>query len=266
MKNRVTAGFWGVFLLLTSLITLTVIPLNANSAETQPSKKISGEIMVLAASSLNDSFTKIGEKFESEHNDVKVRFSFGASSQIRQQLEEEVGGDVVATADTKTMALLNQSSLVAKKSIIFAKNTFAIVVKNKNPSKIKTLADLGNDKQKIVLCSPGVPCGVYANQILRRAKVSISHPILSSDAASAVSLVALGEADAALIYRTEAISNSRLKGIEIPKSENITAQYPAAVIKNSSNKTAAREFVKVLNEPKAQKILSKYGFLPKAKL
>ncbi|MBJ7262180.1 MAG: extracellular solute-binding protein, partial [Acidimicrobiia bacterium] len=84
--------------------------------------------------------------------------------------------------------------------------------------------------------------------------------------AAAVSLVALGEADAALIYRTEAISNSRLKGIEIPKSENIIAQYPAAVIKNSSNKTAAREFVKFLNEPKAQKILSEYGFLPKAEL
>jgi molybdate transport system substrate-binding protein len=164
------------------------------------------------------------------------------------------------------MALLNQSSLVTKKSTIFAKNTFAIVVQNRNPSKIKTLADLGNDKQKIVLCAPGVPCGVYANQVLRQAKVSISHPILSSDAAAAVSLVALGEADAALIYRTEAISNSRLKGIEIPKSENIAAQYPAAVIKNSSNKTAAREFVKFLNEPKAQKILSEYGFLPKAKL
>ena len=87
------------------------------------------------------------------------------------------------------------------------------MVKNRNPAKIKTLADLGNDKQKIVLCAPGVPCGVYANQILRQAKVSISYPILSSDAASAVSLVALGEADAALIYRTEAINNSRLKGI-----------------------------------------------------
>ena len=222
--------------------------------------------MVLAASSLNDSFTKIGKKFESEHNNVKVRFSFGASSQIRQQLEEGVGGDVVATADTKTMALLKQSSLVAKKSKIFAKNTFTIVVKNRNPAKIKTLADLGNDKQKIVLCAPGVPCGVYANQILRQAKVSISYPILSSDAASAVSLVALGEADAALIYRTEAINNSRLKSIEIPKSENITAQYPAAVIKNSSNKATAREFTKFLNEPKAQKILSKYGFLPNAKL
>ncbi len=255
------------FVVVLIIIAITAVTITDDAKKTHATKKGSvGEITVLAASSLSDVLPKIGRLFETQNPDASIEFSFGASSLIEPQLEAGVYADVVATADAKTMAVLDKSGLIASEPQIFTHNTFAIAVEKNNPNKIRSLRDLARSNLKVVLCAPKVSCGLYAQRILKRADLAIDNPIFAPDAAAAIALVALGEADAALIYQTEIISEPKVASIAIPTADNLNAKYPAAVAQGTENRHLARAFLKFLNNPTAQRIFDEAGFVSKAKL
>jgi molybdate transport system substrate-binding protein len=228
----------------------------AQPAQTTPVKQ--STLTVLAASSLTDVFTAAGKAYEAEHPGTTVKFSFAGSQTLAAQVRQGVPADAIVTADQATMTGLGADVTGAT---VIAHNRLAIVTAPGDPDHVMSLADLANPKLKVVLAAPQVPAGKYAAQALAAAHSTVKAVSQEPDVRSVLSLVEQGEADAGIVYTTDAKSaGSKVATIDIPDALNVIAVYPAAVLTESKQQDASAAFVAWLTTPDAQKILQGAGF------
>ncbi|AOP47286.1 molybdate ABC transporter substrate-binding protein [Streptomyces lydicus] len=235
---------------------------NGDSKKSEGAGKTAGsaktELTVLAASSLTDVFKKAGAVYEKEHQGTKVNFSFAGSQELAAQVKQGAPADALVTADTKTMDGLKAD---AGTPTVIAKNRLVIATGEGNPKKINGLKDLADSKLKVVLAASEVPVGRYGKQVLDAQKIKVKPVSQEPNVRAVLSKVELGEADAGLVYRTDAATaTKKVDAVEIPDAQNAVASYPAATLKTSKNAAAAAAFVKWLSTPEAQKILQGAGF------
>ena len=228
---------------------------------------------VYAAASLTDAFTEIGKSFEAEHPDVTVVFNFGGSQNLRTQIEQGAPADVFASANTREMDMLVGQNLVkANMPKIFLTNQLVVIVPKDNPAGINALEDLGNQGLKLVLAAEEVPAGRYARQVLENLnsmygadyKDNVLANVVSNEdnIRQAVTKVQLGEADASIVYVSDAVATPELGQIEIPVNVNVIAEYPIAPLVESANSELANEFIAYVLSPAGQVTLKKWGFTP----
>ena len=159
------------------------------------------------------------------------------------------------------MAKVTAGGLTAAPPQIFATNKLEIVVGAGNPKHITGLADLAQPGLIVVLAAPAVPAGHYAGQALQAAGVKVTPASLELDVKAVVSKVALGEADAGIVYVTDVrAGGARVAGAPIPDAQNVVARYPVAVLKGSSGAVAGQAFVDYLLGADGQKTLARFGF------
>ncbi len=228
-------------------------------ASTSPSA-VSGTITVFAASSLTAAYTAISRDFEKAHPGSMIKLSFGGSSTLVAQIQQGAIGDIFASADQPNMQKAVDAGLVAESPSIFAHNRLEIVVGAGNPKHITGLSNLAQSGLIVVLCAPAVPCGRYAAQALQKAGMTVKPASQETDVKAVVSKVALGEADAGIVYVTDVkAAGSGVQGVEIPLSLNVVADYPVAILKDSQNAPLAKAFVSYLLGA-GQPTLARYGF------
>jgi molybdate transport system substrate-binding protein len=221
---------------------------------------LSGTITVFAASSLTAAYTAIGKDFEKAHLGSMVNFSFGGSSTLVAQIQQGAIGDIFASADQPNMQKAVDAGLVAGSPSIFAHNRLEIVVAAGNPKHIAGLSDLSRSGLVVVLCAPAVPCGRYAMQALQKAGTTVQPASQETDVKAVVSKVALGEADAGIVYVTDVkAAGAGVQGVEIPLGLNVVADYPVAILKDSQNAPLAKAFLSYLLGA-GQPTLARYGF------
>jgi molybdate transport system substrate-binding protein len=223
---------------------------------------VSGEVTVFAASSLTAAFTEIGEAFMVDNPGSEVTFNFAASSQLVTQIGEGAPADVFAAADLSNMTKLTDAGNNASEPVVFATNVASIVVGPGNPEGVASVADLANPDLVVVLCSPEVPCGKYAAKIFENAGVNVTPKSLDENVKAVVSKVALGEADAGIVYATDVIAaGDKVSGVQIPQTVNVVAEYPIAVTKDAPNTRGAQAFIDFVVSDPGRQILASYGFL-----
>jgi len=247
----------------TVVVGLTVMAALCSSCGTSPpagSPALSGTITVFAASSLNAGYTAIGKEFQTLHPGTTVTFTFGGSSMLVSQIQQGAIGDVFASADQPNMQKLIDAGLTAESPIVFARNNLEIVVGKGNPKHITSLSDLGRSGLVVVLCAPAVPCGRYAAQALQKAGVSVRPASQEVDVKAVLSKVALGEADAGIVYSTDVkAAGTAVEGVAIPAALNVVAEYPIVILKDSQNRALARAFISYILTD-GRRILAGYGF------
>jgi molybdate transport system substrate-binding protein len=85
--------------------------------------------------------------------------------------------------------------------------------------------------------------------------------VLAKDVRQVLTYVETGNADAGLVYATDAKTSGKVRVVAAaPESSHDAIVYPAAVVKGSRSEVIAREFVKYLGSPAAQAIFVKNGF------
>ena len=233
-------------------------------------------LTVFAAASLTEAFTEIGQGFEAGHPGVKVAFNFAGSQQLAQQLAQGAQADVFASANQAQMdATVSAGRIVAGTSKVFARNRLVVIYPKDNPADVVKLQDLTRPGLKLILAAKEVPVGGYALQFLEKASQSpdfggdfeakaLENVVSYEENVRAVySKVALGEADAGIVYTTDIPKGvSQVGSLVIPDELNVVATYPIAPLEDSSNPDLAASFVEFVISPTGQGILAGYGFSP----
>ena len=223
-------------------------------------------LTIFAASSLQPAFGKIGNQFQA--NEVKAQghvvnalsFVFAGSQMLTQQLGEGAAADIFASADIAHMTQVNAGGLVASPPHVFAHNRLEIAVAKGNPKGIHTLADLARSGLVVVLADPSVPAGKYAAQALKTAGVTVKPASLEQQVTGVLSKVALGEADAGIVYVSDITTSRQVDGVAIPNDQNVIADYQIAVLNAGHNQAAAKDFVDFVLAADGQLLLKAAGF------
>lgn len=213
------------------------------------------KVTVFAAASLQPPFEEIARE---GHFDAT--FNFAGTQTLTAQLTQGAQADVFASADAAHMKTVQDAGLVDGQPQLFAHNRLEIAVAKGNPRHIRSLADLARSGLVIVLADPSVPAGKYAQQALAKAGVTVHPASLELQVTAVLNKVALGEADAGIVYVSDVVTNGKVDGVAIPDGQNVIADYPIAVLAVTSNKAAARSFVSFVLSPAGQAVLKRAGF------
>lgn len=221
---------------------------------------LGGTVTILAAASLTGVFDELAERFAAEHPGVEIVLSYGGSSALAEQILSGAPVDVFAAADESAMATVTDAGLTVD-PVLFATNTLELVVPAGNPGGVAGLGDLADPDLTIALCDPTVPCGSAAVRLLDAAGVVASVDTYEEDVRAAVTKVALGEVDAALVYRTEVIAaGDDVAGIEVPEAAKVVNRYPVSVLVDTRAGDAARAFVDFVLSSTGREVLGDAGF------
>jgi molybdate transport system substrate-binding protein len=217
---------------------------------------------VLAAASLTAAFTKIGDQVHAKYHSVDVRFSFAGSPTLVTQIQQGAPADVFASADQANMQKVVTGGFNMGTPSLFAHNKLEIAVQAGNPKHITSLNDLTNPAVKVAVCAPGVPCGTYSTTTFAKAGITVKPVSQEPDVKSVLMKVALGEADAGIVYVTDVRSAGRqVEGVTIPDNLNTTAAYPIVELKTTQSDAAAKAFLSFVVGAQGQKTLESFGFL-----
>ncbi|MFF0232964.1 molybdate ABC transporter substrate-binding protein [Micromonospora sp. NPDC005254] len=223
--------------------------------------RASGTVIVFAAASLTESFTRIARDFEAANPGVTVTLNLAGSSALANQITQGAPADVFASAAPKNMATVTEAGDAEGTPLVFARNQLVIAVPSGNPKGVTGLADLTRPGVKVALCAEQVPCGAAARTALTAAGVALTPVTLEQDVKGALAKVKLGEVDAALVYRTDArAASSDVTGVEFPESTRAINDYPIVALKDAPNPAGARAFVAYVRSTPAQTVLAAAGF------
>ncbi len=230
-------------------------------------------LTVFAAASLTDAFEEIGRAFEEAQPGVRVEFNFAGSQTLRTQLEQGAVADVFASANTKEMDAAVAASLVHSGTAqVLLKNQLIVILPPDNPAGIQTLQDLARPGLKLVLAAEAVPIGEYSREALGKLEAQLGAGFKDQVLANLISeednvkqvvvKVQLGEADAGIVYGSDAVAAPDLKTIAIPSESNVIAEYPIAALMEAPHPDLAAQFVAYVLSSEGQATLKKWGFTP----
>jgi molybdate transport system substrate-binding protein len=236
-------------------------PSGGASSSAAPGGAATGTLTVSAAASLTDVFNQLGKTFQAQNPGASVRFNYGGSSDLAQQIVNGAPADVFAAANTSTMATVSKAGLTSGDPAVFVTNVLQIAVAPGDPKGIHSFADLTKPDLKLVVCAPQVPCGSATQQVEKATGVTLKPVSQETDVRSALSKVTTGDADAALVYVTDVKStNGKVEGVDFPESAKALNQYPIAVLKNAPQPDLAAKFVALVRGPDGQQVLKNAGF------
>lgn len=218
-------------------------------------------IVVFAAASLKQVFTQIGDQFKADNSGVNVKFSFGGSSELALQLTQGATADVFASADTAQMDVVAKAGLLAANPTNFAANTLVIVTAPGNPKNIGSFADLARPGLNVVVCQQPVPCGAATHRVEDTTGVAL-HPVSEEpNVSDALNKVTSGQADAALVYITDATNaGAKVTTVRFPESAGAVNVYPIAVLKNAPQSALAQKFLAAVTGDSGRQLLDRAGF------
>jgi molybdate transport system substrate-binding protein len=242
------------FLTVAALLAVLAVPAGGSASAARP------QITVYAAASLTNVFPAI---------DPNEKYSFGGSNALAAQITQGAPADVFASANMSLPTQLFQNGLCSK-PVVFTRNKLVIVVPRANPAHIHNIYDLTKSGVKIDIAAKGVPVGNYTLQVLQN--MNLTNAVLKNvvsqetDVREVLAKVALGEADAGFVYSTDAKTVAKkVLVIKIPAWAQPKVQYGICVVAHSTNKSAARAFIKRVLSKAGQRKLHRFGFLARMK-
>lgn len=211
-------------------------------------------LAILAAASLTAIFPGI---------DRAPRYQFAGSDQLAFQIEQGAPADVYAAASPKYPMQLHALGLCSKPRV-FATNTLVLIVPRGNPQHIRSVYDLRRRGTKLVIGAKGVPIGDYTRKLLTKLRLGsvLSHVVSNeTDVKLVVAKVALGEADAGIVYRTDVRPAAKhLSQIALPRAAQPTAKYELCIPTKRKHPQFAARFVRELFSTRGRAALKAAGF------
>lgn len=249
---------------------LLVLPVGAQAT---PTPQPGGTLTIFAASSLNDALRSLGGAFIERYPNANLIYNFAGSSTLAAQLAQGAPADVFASANRTQMQNVVDAGRIHDAAVqVFATNSLTIIVPADNPADMRDAGDLAQSGLLLVLAAPSVPVREYADTLLQHlsdiygadyADAVLRNLISEEDnVRRVVAKIALGEADAGIVYQTDITPDvaDALLQIPLPEGSSPLAEYPIAPLADATNPTLAHAFVQFVQSEAGQAILAEAGF------
>ncbi len=234
-----------------------------------------GSLTVFAAASLADAFNQMKDDLEAANEGLTITYNFAGSQALVTQLNEGAAADLFASANRTQMDIAVENGSIAGDPVTFVRNRLAVVVPGDNPAELQTPADLAKDGLRLVLAQAEVPVGRYSREAVCQMgqdpttygegfaeRVAANVVSEEEDVRDVLTKVLLGEADAGIVYVSDAASaEGEVELIEIPDAVNVVATYPIAAVEGG-DEALAEAFIAYILSPEGQATLEEYGFEP----
>jgi molybdate transport system substrate-binding protein len=227
----------------------------------------SAELRVMAAASLSDVLRELAPIVQQATGHT-LSFSFGASGTLARQLKEGAPADAIISADVLRIEQLEAAGLLLENSRrILVENTLVVIVAADRGAPVAALSDLaGPSVKRLAMGEPAtVPAGTYAKEHLEKLELwnAVKNKLVPVNNVRAVlSAVESGNADAGLVYRTDALASRKVRiACDIPREEGPRIRYPAAVVGHSKHPSETLELIAFLAGEQAHEVWVKHGFL-----
>jgi molybdate transport system substrate-binding protein len=259
------AWIWGIAGLLSLVLVTNLSGCSQKSPSATPSSSTgqssAASITVFAAAPLKPTFTLLAGKFQTDNPGATVDFDFATSSELANQLAQGASADIFASADRAQMDTVTKADLTGSDPVNFASNTLVIVTAPGDPKQIHSFADLAKPGLNVAVCQLPAPCGAATQRIEDDTGVHLN-PVSEESAVSGVlTKVTNGEADAGLVYITDARkAGDKVSTVKFPESANAVNLYSIAILKHASQPALAQKFVDLVTGATGQKALDQAGF------
>jgi molybdate transport system substrate-binding protein len=225
------------------------------------------EILVAAASSLTDVLKEIAAAFQKANPRIRIRFTFGASGTLLQQIQAGAPVDVFISASPKEMDTLEKAGrLLAGTRANIAGNRLVLIVPASG-SRVTGWVSLVSAPGRIALSNPdSVPSGRYARETLTRRKLwdaVAKKGVYGGNVRQTLAYVAGGNVAAGVVFATDAKIEARrvrVVATATPGKDHAPIVYPASILGSSRQSNAARRFLTYLRTPAAQAVFRRFGF------
>ena len=245
---------------LVVLVALVLTACGTSSGEEAPPTRT---LTVSAAASLTDVFDELGPRFEQAHPGTEVRFNFGGSDTLAQQVVQGAPADVLATASTPTMQTAQQAGRIEGRPVTFAGNRLQIAVAPGNPKGITGLASLVGPQVTESVCAPAVPCGAATEAAERAAGVTLDPVSEEQDVRSVLQRVQTRNVDAGLVYVTDIrASDAQVQGVDFPQATapGAAQDYLIGAVTGSPDVDLANSWIAFVTGPQGDGALTQAGF------
>ncbi|GGF54336.1 molybdate-binding protein [Marmoricola endophyticus] len=258
MKPSITPRLWAPVLALAMGTSLAAC---GSGGDDEAGSGDDQTLTVLAAASLTESFTDLKKEFEADHEGVKVKLVFDSSAALAELAEQGAPGDVLATADKRTMDEAEANDGTGSDPQQFATNVVTLAVPSANPGKITSFADIAKPGVSYVVCVPSAPCGAASQTLLKSNKITAKPASEETDVKAVLAKVTANEADAGLVYATDVTSaGDDVKGIEVPGAAADPNTYWVAQTSNAKAKDLAGDWIDLMRGADGKKVLTAAGF------
>ena len=224
-------------------------------------------VTVFAAASLADALKEIAVSYEKDSGDT-ITFNLAASNALARQIDEGAPADIFFSADEAQMNNLERKGRIVPESRTnLLANSLVIVTTSESKLTISSARDLGGDLVKhVALAEPkAVPAGVYAKEYLTRLGLwtAIEPKVIPTEnVRAALAAVESGNVEAGIVYKTDAAISKKVRiALEVPVGEGPKIRYPAALVTDSKQIEAAKQFLRRLKSDEAARVFRKFGFI-----
>lgn len=254
---------------LRAVVCVAAASLSATGCTGRTDQGDRSTLSIFAASSLTDVLRELERVFEKEHIDTDLEISFAGSQTLRFQVEQGAPADVYVSANEEHMSALEDGKLVRTPSVL-AMTDLVVIVPAYNPADIDRFDELDR-ASSIVIGTEYAPIGAYTRAVLHNASARFGAPFVERVRQRVVSMeanvrivrakVEVGEADAALVYRTDAQASEHVRVIPIPGDINVRARFSIAITTSTDQEQKARRFLDFLKTPVAREVFMSFGFV-----
>ncbi len=224
-------------------------------------------LTVAAANSLREAFRKVLPLFEAQHKEINVRVIYGPSQTLRTQIEEGAPIDVFLPSLVEEIDQLEKKGLVIQGTKrVYAATSLVLITGAALPAPIGSIQDLYTvPVRRIAVGDPKTSSvGRVALQFIKYSKLEPqlkAKHVFGEHSRAVLDLVANGEAEVGVVYRTDAVADSRVRILDtVPADSHTPVHYGVAAVWTARNISGAGDFIEFLLSPQIQARLKDYGF------
>lgn len=221
-------------------------------------------VRIFAAASLSDALSAVVAEFRETRPDVRVTPQYGGSNDLARQIVAGAPADLFFSANREQLDRVAEAGLVEPDARVDLLSNQLVLVRHRDASAPGSFEEL-RSVERVAMADPhAVPAGVYARRYLQRVGLwmSLSGKIIPTlDVRAALAAVASGNADAGIVYRTDAAMEPRVEVVvDVPRAEGPRIRYALGCVRGRGRPEVVALY-DYLTSPRAGAVFRRFGFI-----